>query len=108
MTTAPKAWRITVSGVELRIRLTPKSSRDAVDGIETRGDGDVIKARVRAVPEDGKANAALLALIAKWLDVPPRAVELVGGGKSRIKTITVAGDTARLSATLATVLAVGA
>jgi hypothetical protein len=102
---APKVWRTTATGIELRVRLTPKSSRDQVDGIETRGDGEILKARVRAVPEDGKANAALVTLVAGWLAVPQRSVELVGGGKSRIKTIAVSGDSARLSAALAVVLA---
>eukprot|EP01037_Dinobryon_pediforme_P032735 gene32735-37828_t len=52
-------------GVRLRVRLTPKSSRDALDAQERLADGSVVlTARVRAVPEDGKANAALEALIA--------------------------------------------
>jgi uncharacterized protein YggU (UPF0235/DUF167 family) len=58
-------------GVTLPIRLTPKSSRDEVVGIEDHGGECVLKARVRAVPEAGRANDALETLIAQWLGVPP-------------------------------------
>jgi len=54
-------------GVTLPVRLTPKSSRDEVAGIEDYGGECVLKARVRAVPEAGRANEALETLIAKWL-----------------------------------------
>ena len=53
------------------VRLTPKGGRDAIDGIETLADGrTVLKARVRAAPSEGEANAALIQLIAKTLGVP--------------------------------------
>ena len=75
-----------------------------MDGIETRGDGAVIKARVRAVPEDGKANAALEKLVATWLDMPQRSVTLASGGKSRVKTIAIAGVSAQVLAAIETAL----
>jgi len=84
-------------GVMLKVRLTPKSSRDAVVGIEVFGGEAVLKARVRAVPEDGRANAALEQLIAHWLKVPPSSVSVAQGGKSRIKQILVEGDTETLA-----------
>ncbi|MGD9502903.1 MAG: DUF167 family protein, partial [Methyloceanibacter sp.] len=51
----------------LKVRLTPKSSRDAIEGLAEFGGETVLKARVRAVPEAGRANAALEKLIADWL-----------------------------------------
>jgi len=85
-------WQLAGDGVRLRVRLTPKSSFDAIEGIEATADGPALKARVRAVPEDGAANAALERLIANWLGVPKRDVTLAHGGKSRIKTLTIAGE----------------
>jgi uncharacterized protein len=89
-------WRVTADRLVLRVRLTPKSSKDAIEGIEDTADGPAIKARVRAVPEDGAANAALEQLIAKWLDLPKRSVTLIGGGKSRVKTLALSGAADRL------------
>jgi hypothetical protein len=81
-----------VSGdaVLLSLRLTPRSSRDAVEGVESLSDGrSVLKARVRAVPEDGKANEALLRLLAKALNVPVRALSLSSGATGRTKVIRI-------------------
>jgi uncharacterized protein len=66
-------------GVIVPVRLTPKSSRDEVAGVEDRGGECVLKARVRAVPEAGRANDALETLIAKWLGVPPSTVTVAHG-----------------------------
>jgi uncharacterized protein (TIGR00251 family) len=84
--------RRTSQGVMLKVRLTPKSSRDAIVGVEEFGGEAVLKARVRAVPEDGRANAALEKLIARWLKLPPSSVSVARGGTSRIKQIMMGGD----------------
>lgn len=97
--------RRVTGGLELFVRLTPKSSRDAVEGVETASDGRAhLKARVRAVPEKGKANAALVKLIASTLGVPARDVEIVSGDTARLKTVRISGDTADLEARLAQVV----
>ncbi len=90
-------------GVLLRVRLTPKGGRDAVDGADRDGRGRPrLRVRVAAPPADGEANAALVGLIAKALGVPKSAVEIRGGAASRDKTLFVAGDglEARLAALL--------
>jgi uncharacterized protein (TIGR00251 family) len=89
--------RRTSEGVMLKVRLTPKSSRDAIVGVEEFGGEAVLKARVRAVPEDGRANAALEKLIARWLKLPPSSVSVARGGTSRIKQIMIAGDAETLA-----------
>lgn len=80
-------------GVRLIVRLTPNGGADAIDGLTTDSAGQsFLKARVRAAPEDGKANAALETLIAKALGAPKSAAQVVRGAKSRLKTIDVSGD----------------
>lgn len=87
------------------MRLTPKSSRDAIEGIERLADGAcVLKTRVRAVPERGKANAALCALLAKALSLPRSSVSVTGGARARVKTVTIAADPRMLSARFVTIL----
>jgi hypothetical protein len=101
MPAAPaQPWRRTGDGLVVSVRLTPKSSRDEVEGVEAHGDRTVLRARVRAVPGKGKANAALEKLIAGWLGVPASAVALAGGGKSRLKSVAVRGDPAALAAAI--------
>jgi uncharacterized protein YggU (UPF0235/DUF167 family) len=80
-------------GFRLRVRLTPKSSSDGVDGPGTDASGAVfLKARVRAAPEKGAANAALEALLAKALHVPKSAVRVEKGATGRLKIVAIAGD----------------
>src|SRR5687767_12821829 len=96
-----RPWGATASGIVIAVRLTPKGGRDSIDGIDALSDGrSVLKVRVRALPSEGEANAALLKLIAKALDVPTRAVALTGGATSRVKRVTVEGDPAALIARL--------
>jgi uncharacterized protein len=99
---AQTPWRAGGEGIVLSVRLTPKGGRDAIDGIEVLSDGrPVLKARVRAVPEDGKANDALIQLIAKAAGVARSAVSVGAGHTARVKTLTIAGDSAILAARLA-------
>jgi len=88
-------------GVRFSVRLTPKGGRDAVEGWITHAEaGRCLKARVAAIPENGKANAALAALLAKTLGVSKSSVLIAGGEKGRAKTIEVSGDTIALTAKL--------
>jgi uncharacterized protein YggU (UPF0235/DUF167 family) len=97
-----RAWSATGDGLLLTVRLTPRGGRDALDGTATLADGrEVLKARVRAVPEDGAANRALAALLATELAVPRSALVLQSGATSRIKTFHITGDCAELAARLA-------
>ncbi|WP_374684824.1 DUF167 family protein [Mesorhizobium sp. J428] len=90
--------RLSAGRIDIRVRLTPKSSADRIEGVAAASDGSThLAARVRAVPEKGAANAALERLVAEWLGVPGRTVSVTGGATSRIKTVSVAGDAALLS-----------
>lgn len=93
-------YRIDEGGLTLFIRLTPKGGRDALDGVEQGADGKVwLKARVRAVPEDGKANAALAALLATSFGVSKSAVSVTSGQTARNKQVEIKGDSNALIAT---------
>jgi uncharacterized protein len=92
-------------GVVLHIRLTPKSSAARIAGVEDHGGKPVLKAYVTTPPEDGKANAALIALIAAWLGVPKSAVAMASGQKSRLKAVAVSGDAAKLIEKISALLA---
>ena len=86
----------------LFVRLTPKSSRDEITGFETLADGrTVLKARVRAVPQDGEANAALVRLLAKALHITASSVRIEAGASGRLKTLHLQGDAEILAAGLA-------
>lgn len=104
MTPAPP-FEETARGLILTIRLIPNSAKDAIEERTTLADGRaVLKVRVRAIPEDNKANKAALKLIAKKLSWPRKNLSLVGGHKSRIKRILIAGDTNEMAAKLNAVL----
>lgn len=96
------AWVEAPDGLVVTVRLTPRGGRDGFDGVERLADGRaVLKARVRAAPTDGEANAALVHLFAKSLRVAPRTVALVAGDTSRIKRIKITGAAPALAAALA-------
>ena len=92
-------------GVRLQVRLAPKASAERVIGLAAEADGGVaLKIAVTAAPEAGKANDALLALLARLLRVPKRDLTLARGAGDRRKLVHVAGDPAALAARLADVL----
>ncbi len=84
-------WRQASGCVIVRVRLTPKSSVDAIDGLIETAEGRAFKARVRAAPSEGEANGALERLVAQWLGVPKSSVAVAAGGKSRVKSLRVTG-----------------
>ena len=93
-------------GVRVHIRLQPRARRERIEGIVAEADGRVaLKVAVTAPPEDGKANAALLALLGKSWRLPKSSFEIVGGATDRRKTLLLRGDPASLQATLTAFLA---
>ena len=90
---AEQPWRAGNGCVIVRVRLTPKSSIEGVDGVAPSAEGMALAARVRAVPAEGEANAAVEKLVARWLDVPKSTVRVTAGAKSRIKSLTISGET---------------
>lgn len=97
-----KPWSLRPDGLILSVRLTPKSSRDEIDGLETLADGrTVLKVRVRALPQEGEANEALQRLLAKALHIPASSVQIEAGASGRVKTLHLKGDAGTLAEGLA-------
>jgi uncharacterized protein (TIGR00251 family) len=69
----------------VKVRLHPRASRNQVVGFV----GDTLRVRVTAPPEDGKANQALIALLADRLDVAGSSLKIVRGHSSRDKLVAV-------------------
>lgn len=86
-------WRLVAGGAELRVRAQPGASRDQVEGVGEDAAGQrFLKVRVRAVPEKGRANAAIEAVLAKALGLPKSAVTVEKGETQRIKTVRISAD----------------
>lgn len=93
-------------GVRIHIRLQPRARRERIEGVAEDASGRAhLKVAVTAPPEDGKANAALIALLGKTWKLPKSAFEIVGGATDRRKTLLLRGDPASLQAMLSAHLA---
>lgn len=82
------SWiRTQPDGVTLSLRVTPRSSRNRIDGMA----GDALKIRLNAPPVEGKANEALVEFLSDMLGVPRRNVAIEAGAQARIKRVRVTG-----------------
>ncbi|MEO9131487.1 MAG: DUF167 domain-containing protein [Sphingomonas sp.] len=82
------AWTLREDGLDLAVRVTPRSSREGL----TAGTPDHFAARLTAPPVEGAANAALIALVAKVFGVSKRQVVLIAGDTARLKRLHISGD----------------
>jgi uncharacterized protein (TIGR00251 family) len=101
MEDSERPWRITNGCVIVRVRVSPKSSKDTIDGVEPTAEGPAFKVRVRAVPADGEANEAVERQLADWLDIPKDRVAVASGHRSRVKSLKISGDATSLESRLA-------
>lgn len=91
----------TGDGLKIALRLQPGASRAAVEGAVALADSSVVlKVRVDEPPEGGKANAALIKLLARTWKLPKGAIRIVAGQSRRQKTLLIAGDPAELECRL--------
>jgi uncharacterized protein len=101
------AWHAGPAGLSIRVRVTPRGGRDAIEGVEALADGRaVLKLRVSAAPDGGAANEAVRRLLAKALNRPASSLSLEAGATARVKTFAAEGDAAALAAALAAAVAV--
>lgn len=102
----PAAWFHSGDTVTVTVRATPRGGRDAIDGLVELSDGRLaLKARVSVAAEDGKANAALVRLLAKAAGIASSNVELASGATGRLKTFRLTGDAALILARLEAIVA---
>ncbi len=80
--------------MRLTVRITPRGGRDAIDGWVEDADGErILRVRVAAPASEGRANEALVRLLAKAAGVPVSAVRIISGLHSRQKLVEIDGAT---------------
>lgn len=85
------------AGLRVRLKVTPKAKRNAIGGLLDEPDGrKALKVSVTAAPEDGKANAAVIALLAEERGVAKSAVSVVSGATDRRKVMEIRGPSQEL------------
>src|SRR3546814_18500112 len=86
--------------VLLSIRLTPRSAKEGIGGIwRDAKEATWLCASVRAVPEKGRANAALIKLLAKALDCTPNAISMDAGAISRLRRVRLSDRSVMITQT---------
>lgn len=71
---------------KLAVKVTPKARKEGIEGLNAAGE---LVVKVRAAPEDGKANAAVLTLLADAFDLPRSRLEVARGAAARHKIIAL-------------------
>jgi len=100
--TSPSSWFSPVAtGIRVRVKLTPNAGHNRIDGIvaDAQGNG-LLRVAVNAVPEQGRANRALIAYLAKQWRLPKSSIILTAGAGNRTKTLHIEGDGQDLMQTL--------
>lgn len=76
------------SGLTLQIKVFPKSPYACVGPV----DADRLQVRVRAAAEDGQANEAVIAALARAFNVPKKSVRILSGQTARTKAVRIEGS----------------
>jgi uncharacterized protein len=84
------------NGLHVVIRVSPQSKTDRLLAIADGQGGRVVKASVAAAAEGGRANRALLRLLAQAWDLPARDLSIIAGATNRNKVVFIAGDPQKL------------
>jgi uncharacterized protein (TIGR00251 family) len=93
-------WRAGPDGVTVMVKVQPRSRRPGVQGIGDSGAGPRLKIGVTEAAEDGKANRAVCALLARMLRQPLASVQIVAGAANREKLLAITGDPTSIVALL--------
>ena len=76
------------AATRISVRVTPRATRNAIEGWTVEG---VLRVRVTSAPTDGKANAAVISIVAEALGLAPSRITLVSGAASRAKILAIEG-----------------
>lgn len=94
-------FRSSPDGVRVRLKVTPKAKRSQFGGLLDEPDGGkALKLSVTAAPESGKANEAVIALLAREWGVAKSAISVVSGATDRRKLVEIRGPSQDLLARL--------
>jgi uncharacterized protein len=97
---------LTGDGLRVAVRLAPQAKFDRLLGTAVAADGGrALKVSVTAPARGGRANEALLQLLARAWHLPRRNLSIVAGAASRNKTVRVTGDPGQLIAKLSAEIA---
>lgn len=100
-----RPYSVNKAGLRLRVRLTPRASRDGVDGLVQDSQGQtLLQVRLKAPPVEGAANKALVNFLASELKLRKGDIEIVAGAKSRVKMVQLSGESSTLEARLNKIL----
>jgi hypothetical protein len=91
---------LVAGGIRVRLKVQPKARRNAILDVGPDREGMALRVAVNAPPEDGKANAAVIALLAEAFDVAKAAVSVVAGATDRRKLVEIRGNSRDLGASL--------
>ena len=91
-----KAYRIVDNGVNLSIKVQPKSKKPGIFGYIQSKNGLALKVSVSEIAEDGKANQAVIKMIANKIEISASNISIIIGYTSRDKVIHIIGDIEKL------------
>jgi uncharacterized protein (TIGR00251 family) len=88
---------VTKEGLTVAVRVSPGAKSSRIGGTVADADGHwALKIAVTSVPEGGKANAAVIALLSKSWRVPKSSITIQSGGAAKWKTLRIKGDSGDL------------
>jgi uncharacterized protein YggU (UPF0235/DUF167 family) len=90
-------WRLVDDGLELLVKARPQAGCERIGGVRETPQGPALMVDVTVAPEKGRANAAIVALLAKALSVAKSDIHVRRGESGRIKILHIKGDAKDLS-----------
>lgn len=94
-------FRRVADGVRVELKVTPRAAHARIGGVADDTDGSqVLKVAVTVPPEDGKANRAVIGLLAREWRVPKSAFAMASGAGARRKSLAITGEPNALLARL--------